>query len=113
MSNLTIRIGGRDFTVACAPGEEAHIDTLGRMIDGRLNELGEEQRGMSETRTLLFAALLLADDLYELRTKAAAPAQPDSKPDSKPDSDLATRIAAVAERLENIAEHLEERAPSA
>ena len=109
MSNLTIRIGGRDFTVACAPGEEAHIDTLGRMIDGRLNELGEEQRGMSETRTLLFAALLLADDLYELRTKAAAPAQPDSKPDS----DLATRIAAVAERLENIAEHLEERAPSA
>ena len=102
MSNLTIRIGGRDFTVACAPGEEAHIDTLGRMIDGRLSELGEDQRGMSETRTLLFAALLLADDLYELRNKAAAP-----------DSDLATRIAAVAERLENIAEHLEERAPSA
>ena len=105
MSNLTIRIGGRDFTVACAPGEEAHIDTLGRMIDGRLSELGDDQRGMSETRTLLFAALLLADDLYDLRTKTAAPAAPDA--------DLAARIAAVAERLENIAEHLEERAPSA
>ncbi len=105
MSNLTIRIGGRDFTVACAPGEEAHIDTLGRMIDGRLSELGEEQRGMSETRTLLFAALLLADDLYDLRAKATSQAAPEP--------DLATRIDALADRLENIALHLEESAPSA
>lgn len=105
MSNLTIRIGGRDFTVACAPGEEAHIDTLGRMIDGRLTELGEDQRGMSETRTLLFAALLLADDLYDLRAKAAAP--------PAPSPEFAARIDALAGRLENIAMHLEESAPNA
>jgi cell division protein ZapA len=105
MSNLTIRIGGRDFTVACAPGEEAHIDTLGRMIDGRLSELGDDQRGMSETRTLLFAALLLADDLHDLRKKAAQP--------SAPDPALATRIEALAQRVENIAVHLEESAQSA
>lgn len=109
MSNLTIRIGGRDFTVACAPGEEAHIDTLGRMIDGRLSELGEDQRGMSETRTLLFAALLLADDLHDLRKKAAAPAAASAAPDPA----LAARIDTLAERLENIAAHLEEAAPSA
>ncbi|GAC1405721.1 MAG: hypothetical protein NVSMB69_04900 [Novosphingobium sp.] len=105
MSNLTIRIGGRDFTVACAPGEEAHIDTLGRMIDGRLSELGDDQRGMSETRTLLFAALLLADDLHDLRKKAAQP--------SGTDPALATRIEALAQRVENIATHLEESAQSA
>ena len=100
MSNLTIRIGGRDFTVACAPGEEAHIDTLGRMIDGRLSDLGDEKRGMSETRTLLFAALLLADDLHDLRKKAAQPAAPDPA--------FAARIETLAHRLENIATHLEE-----
>ena len=105
MSNLTIRIGGRDFTVACAPGEEAHIDTLGRMIDARLSELGDEQRGMSETRTLLFAALLLADDLHDLRKNATQP--------SAPDPALATRIEALAQRVENIATHLEESAQSA
>ena len=102
MSNLTIHIGGRDFTVACAPGEEAHINTLGRMIDARLSELGEDQRGMSETRTLLFAALLLADDLYDMRAKTAAP-----------DPDLAKRIDVLTGRLENIAAHLEESTPSA
>ena len=110
MSNLTIRIGGRDFTVACAPGEEAHIDTLGRMIDGRLSELGDEQRGMSETRTLLFAALLLADDLYELRGRTAQ--------DAAPSPAVASRIDTLAQRLENIAtqlegKHLEESRPSA
>ncbi len=110
MSNLTIRIGGRDFTVACAPGEEAHIDTLGRMIDGRLTELGEDQRGLSETRTLLYAALLLADDLHELRTKAA-PSAPVSSPGIAPE--IAGRVAAIAQRLENIAAHLEQDAPSA
>lgn len=105
MTNLTIRINGRDFGVACAPGEEAHIDTLGRMIDGRLEELGDDRRTLSETRTLLYAALFLADDLHELRAKpaAAAPASPD----------LASRVSAIAERLEKIAEHLEEDAPSA
>jgi cell division protein ZapA len=108
MSNLTIRIGGRDFTVACAQGEEAHIDTLGRMIDGRLSELGEEQRGMSETRTLLFAALLLADDLYDLRAKAAPLAASPA-----PDPALAAQIDTLAQRLENIAAHLEETAPNA
>ncbi len=105
MSNLTIRIAGRDFTVACAPGEEAHIDTLGRMIDARVADLGDDQRGMSETRTLLFAALLLADDLHDLRAKSKQPVAPDPA--------LVDRIDSLAQRLENIAAHLEETAPSA
>ena len=29
MSNVTIDIAGRKFTVACGAGEEAHIETLG------------------------------------------------------------------------------------
>jgi len=105
MSNLTIRIAGRDFTVACAPGEEGHIDSLGRVIDGRLSDLGEDPRAMSETRALLFASLLLADDLHDLRTKAAQPVPTDPA--------LVARIEALADRLENIAMHLEDRAPSA
>lgn len=102
MSNLTIRIAGRDFAVACAPGEEAHINALGRMIDSRLSNLGEDPLGLSETRALLFAALLLADDLHDLRAKSALPVP-----------EPAERIEALAQRLEIIAAHLEDSAGSA
>ena len=59
MSNVTLKIGGRDYTVACAEGEEGHVRALGAMIADKVAEMGSSAQG--ETRQLLFAALLLAD----------------------------------------------------
>ena len=56
MSNVTLRIGGRNFTVATAPGEEEHIAGLGRLIDDKVASM-EGLSGQSESRMLLFAAL--------------------------------------------------------
>jgi cell division protein ZapA len=107
MSNVTLTIGGRAYTVACAPGEEQHVQDLGRMIDGKLAEMGGAQH--SETRALLFAALLLADALHERGdssvTAAAVPA-----PAAGPD---AGKLEAIADRLENIAALLEDGDQSA
>ena len=58
MSNVALRIGGRDYTVACAEGEEDHVRALGAMIAGKVDEMGSSAQG--EVRQLLFAALLLA-----------------------------------------------------
>ena len=100
MSNVTLTIGGREYTVACADGEEAHIATLGRTIDGKLAQMGGAG-GQSESRTLLFAALLLADELHEARSAAAnaAPAEDPAKGE---------RLARLAQRLENCASLLEQ-----
>jgi len=99
MSNVTLTIGGRDYTVACGAGEEAHIGQLGRTIDAKLSAL-PNLAGQSEARTLLFAALLLADELHELRrgAPAAAPAG---------GTDAAQILESLAERLESLAQHLE------
>ncbi len=70
MSNVTLTIGGRHYTVACAAGEEAHIEKLGGAIDAKLQGT-PGLSGQSEARTLLFAALLLADELHEARGGAA------------------------------------------
>lgn len=99
MSNVTVIIGGRHYTVACAAGEEEHIETLGRTIDGKLEGL-TNLSGQSEARTLLFAALLLADELYETRS-GGAPAGPAN------DGQTADALARLAERLEDLAERLE------
>jgi len=96
MSNVTLTIGGRFYTVACAEGEEAHIETLGRSIDDKLTGL-PNVGGQSEARTLLFAALLLADELHEARS-GKAPAE---------DSASAKALEGLAETLEGLAERLE------
>ncbi|WP_374405784.1 cell division protein ZapA [Pelagerythrobacter sp.] len=66
MSEVRLSVGGRDYSVACAEGEEAHVARLGEAIDGKLQQLGS---GLSnkEAENLLFAALLLADELHERR----------------------------------------------
>ena len=99
MSNVSLSIGGRNFVVACADGEEQHVTGLGRMIDGKVAELGDANQ--SESRMLLFAALLLADDLHE-----AAQRRADVSPPAAPSVDL-DRLENLAVRLENLAARLE------
>jgi len=98
MSNVTLQIGGRNYIVACAEGEETHIQGLGQLIDDKVRDLGSAAH--NEVRLLLFAALLLADELHEARGKApntAAPRAPDH----------AEALEKLASRLENYAASLE------
>lgn len=99
MSNVALTIGGRNFTVACAAGEEAHIASLGRIIDTKIKTMGDVS-GQSEARMLLFAALLLADELHDAQAGVAGFDTPISSHDP-------VQLAALAVRLENLAAHLE------
>jgi cell division protein ZapA len=98
MSNVTLEIAGRKFTIACAEGEEGHIAMLGRTINARLLDM-PNIASQSEARALLYAALLLADENHELKqgggTSTGAPPE------------IANGLEALATRLETMAAHLE------
>ena len=68
MSTVTLNIGPKTYTVACADGEEAHIEALGAMIAEKYALLGAS-RAPLEAHNLLFAALFLADELAEARKR--------------------------------------------
>jgi cell division protein ZapA len=114
MSNVNLTIGGRVFTVAATNGEETHIAMLGRMIDERAGRLIAGP-GQSETRMLLFAALLLADELHDAHRNAPPP--PPEVPEAEAEeagrtsAEVAARIEALAERVEKLAAHLEDPGP--
>jgi cell division protein ZapA len=97
MSNVTLQIGGRSYTVACAAGEEGHVAGLGRLIDEKVQAMGT---GHNEVRQLLFAALLLADELHEARQRPAAAT-------AAPPPDHSAALEAIADRLEKCASALE------
>ncbi len=99
MSNVTVTIAGRHYTVACGAGEEDHIAMLGASIDGKLAGL-QGLSSQSEARTLLYAALLLADELHELQQGAPAPAAA-SDEGAGALEDLASRLEDLAGQLEN------------
>lgn len=107
MSNVTLSIGGRDYAVACAAGEEAHVRGLGAMIDAKIKAMGTAA-GHSETRDLLFATLLLADEVHELGQRGGAAPEPAPAPAPVPvDDRIADKLEALAARLESCADALE------
>ncbi|MBB3861154.1 cell division protein ZapA [Novosphingobium hassiacum] len=117
MSNVNLIIAGRPTAVSCAAGEESHIEMLGRMIDERARRIGGAQ---SESRTLLFAALMLADELHDAHREAPATAA--SPPTSTPVSQsieesaierLVERVNQMAERVEKVRQALEQGPVSA
>ncbi len=93
MSNVTLTIAGRKYKVACDAGEEAHIERLGQIIDERLGEQ-DGISGQSEVRSLLYAALILADEVHERQRPPAL--------DPEPFERMADRLEAIAQQLENI-----------
>nr|WP_232843969.1 cell division protein ZapA [Allopontixanthobacter sediminis] len=127
-------IGGRRHTVSCADGEEAHIANLGGMIDEKFAQMGNPAG--PDSQNMLFAALLLADELHEARTtvlsaeksrqkmadeRDSLAARVEEMGDSSPagagagwpadSAELAPALERFAELLENCADKLETKAP--
>lgn len=70
MSQVTLNVGPRSYTVNCADGEEDHIAQLAAMIDEKYALLGAA-RTPQESQNIFFAALFLADELAEARKTAS------------------------------------------
>ena len=106
MANIDLEIAGRRYNVACRDGEEEHLRSLAAVVDRRAHDAAAALGGLTEARQLLFAALLIADDLKETRAGAGLP-DPTPPP---PDPAVAEALERLAERVENLADRLEAEA---
>ncbi|EDL48015.1 cell division protein ZapA [Erythrobacter sp. SD-21] len=108
MSDVKLKVGGRQYTVACADGQEDSVRRLAGVVDEKLTQMGANLSG-NEAKNLLFASLLLADELDEARKKASAPPPPSPAPASPAiDTDcVADKLERLALALENAASRLE------
>jgi cell division protein ZapA len=105
MAEIDIIIAGRPYKVACRDGEEETLRTAARLVDAKSREALAGLGTLSEARQLLFAGLLLADQLIDGRPEAAPPAAPVG-----PDPEVVARAERLAERLESLADSLEAEA---
>ncbi|MCE5972892.1 cell division protein ZapA [Sinirhodobacter sp. WL0062] len=61
MPEMKVSIGGRDFDVACQPGEEHFLRAAASLLDAEASVLISQIGRMPEGRMLLMAGLMLAD----------------------------------------------------
>ena len=108
MASIDIEVAGRRYNVACRDGEEAHLHSVAAMVDQRARDANAALGSLTETRQLLFAALLMADDIKEMRTGAGI-AEPPPPP---PDPAVAQALERLAKRMEVLAESLENKGAS-
>ena len=101
MAQVTISLGGRAMPVACREGEEARVQLLGRMLEQRWAAASRAAGGAGTERAMFFLALMLADDLDETENRPVAGAAVSE-----------TAIVRIAERLERLADTLEQTAPA-
>jgi cell division protein ZapA len=99
MSTVTLSIGPKSYTVACADGQEAHIKALGAMIAEKYAQLGSA-RAPLEAENLLFSALFLADELAEARKKLGDAPAPTTAPAPAPDAAELDSLRAAVTKLE-------------
>jgi cell division protein ZapA len=109
MANIDIEVAGRRYNVACRDGEEQHLHSVAAMVDQRARDAADALGSLTETRQLLFAALLMADDIKEIRAGAGIP-DPVPPP---PDPAVAQALEKLAQRMEAIADSLEVNGQSA
>jgi len=108
MAEVDLTIAGRPYRVACRTGEEDSLRAAAALVDAKSREALAGLGTMSEARQLLFASLLLADQLIDQGGVAPADLVP-----AEPDPLLAQSATTIASRLEAIADALESEDQSA
>jgi cell division protein ZapA len=72
MPLVNVMVNNRAYTIACDEGEEAHLKELAGHVDVKAREVLASVGQVGDTRMLLMAALLLADEHHDMAAKVTA-----------------------------------------
>ncbi|MCW8835585.1 MAG: cell division protein ZapA [Rhodospirillales bacterium] len=118
MAHVSITVNARKYEIACDDGQEAHLRRLAEYVDKRVEELVAAVGQIGDTRLMLMASLLLADELSDAYTANPGGGDENAPPPRDADAlaalyaaedqaaaaigDLAERIEAIADKIERL-----------
>lgn len=65
MGQVSVSVNGKSYTLSCEDGEEDHLVHLAGYIDRHVQSLSDSVGAVGDSRLLLMAGLLVADELSE------------------------------------------------
>ena len=103
MAQVSLQINGYPYIVGCADGEEAHLRALAAGLDARIEDIKTATGLTGEGRLLVMAALVLSDELHDLRRKTGE-GDTEAQQAEKPAPKASRRLKTIAKRAEDIAD---------
>lgn len=117
MAQVTVKINGYGYTVGCEDGQEPHLLAMAGQVDSRIDSIKALGGNSGESRLLVLASLLMADEIHDLRiemenlraiaNRAAKREGKEPPPPARPETDLVKKIGRLAARAEQIADGME------
>jgi|GEM_PF-876836 len=113
MARVEVIVNGRRYAAECASGEEERLHRLAAYVDEKMAVVTAGDRSRNDPLVLVLTAMLLADEVLDLRDEtqslrarlAAAPTLPMADPTPSP---LAATVDLLARRIEDIAGRMEQ-----
>jgi cell division protein ZapA len=105
MAQVSVTIDGRKYRLACNEGEEARLESLAGMVDGKIGEMRAAFGEIGDQRLVIMAALTIADNLGEARDQAAAERKRSEEAEERAQA-IASSLEALGSRLEALAARL-------
>jgi len=102
MAQITVSVNGKTYPLACAAGEEERLHKLASYVDAKTRDLSGKLGHVAESRLLLMAAVLIADELHDALEKDGGP----GLIGALSEEDLASVLNEVAMEVEGIADRL-------
>ena len=111
MAQVSLQVNGYAYVLGCADGEEPHLLALAGELDRRIQDIKASTGPGGEARLLLMAALMLSDELHDLREylqQQPAATQSGAQPEApRAEPKAGRRLRGLTKRAEAIADSVE------
>jgi cell division protein ZapA len=106
MAQLTIEVNGKPYVVGCEDGQEQHLRNIAGLFDEQVRQIATEVGSLGETRLFLMAALMMADEMADVKARLDALTAEQARLQSdqgRIDVKAVAALEAAAKRIEALA----------
>ena len=116
MGHVTVEVNGRKYRMSCDEGAQGRVADLASFVDSIVQDIKGGYKQVQEDRLYLMAALIVADQLFEVRNELQATLgqicnlrsfqAADSSATYLPTNDVARIVDASSKRLQALEEKI-------
>ena len=105
MAQVDVSVNGQSYRIACEDGQENRLVDLAAMVDEKVLALVDQIGQVGSNRLLVMAALIIADELVDLKNEAGSLQELEDNTSQKY---TVLALQEITKRIENIADQVEQ-----